>query len=149
MMGKTIAEIEEALGIGDKTVIADLKAIDAALQRTIDKNQANAILNERLSNLESLRDIALQGLENSKGNEKIGYLNTAGKLEEQITKLLQDAGVLRKATQRHELTGSDGMPLPAASAVPESIHVTIGVPGEQQKEKVVYLQPKTVEKRGA
>ena len=108
MLSKTVRQMMTQTGSSSATIIADLKAIDAALRKTIDHTQATAVLNERLSNLEALRDIALRGADTSRGNEQIGYLNTAIKLEEQITKLLQDAGVLRKAM--------DGAPLQVAPA---------------------------------
>ncbi len=106
MLSKTVRQMMTQTGSSSATIIADLKAIDAALRKTIDHTQATAVLNERLSNLEALRDIALRGADTSRGKEQIGYLNTAIKLEEQITKLLQDAGVLRRAM--------DGAPLQIA-----------------------------------
>jgi hypothetical protein len=112
MLNKTVREMGAEIGSSSATIITDLKAIDAALRKTIDRTQADAILNERLSNLEALRDIALRGVETRHGNEQIGYLNTAMKLEEQITKLLQDAGVLKRITGRLELTGQDEPPIP-------------------------------------
>jgi len=101
MMNKTVREIVAETGSSSATVITDLKAIDAALRKKIERTQADAILNERLSNLSALRDIALRGVDRSRGNEQIGFLNTAVKLEQQITKLFQDAGVLE----------ADGTPL--------------------------------------
>src|SRR6266566_4855341 len=98
MLSKTVRQMMTQTGSSSATIIADLKAIDAALRKAIDGTQAHTIFNERMSNLETLRDIALRGVDASRGNPQIGYLNTAIKLEEQITKLLQDAGVLRRAT---------------------------------------------------
>jgi hypothetical protein len=140
MLNKSVREIVAKTGCSSATIIADLKAIDAVLRKTIDRTQADAILNERLGNLEALRDIALKGVDTSHGNQQIGYLNTAVKLEEQIAKLLQDAGVLRKATARHELTAPDGQPLPAAATVPQEIHITID-PGDEHEYKIVPLKP--------
>jgi hypothetical protein len=125
MMNKTVRQMVAETRSSSATIITDLKVIDAALRKTIDYTQADAVLNERLSNLEALRDIALRGADTSRGNEQIGYLNTAVKLEEQITKLFQDAGVLRKATSRHELTGPNGVPTsptPIAQPIINVIH---------------------------
>ena len=141
MRNYTVREIQEETGLSQVTILADLRSIEAALQQTIDKGQADAILNERLGNLEAMRDICLEGIDTSLGNERVGYLNTLVKLEEQITKLLQDAGVLKRAPSKHELMGSDGMPLPVAT--PGDIHITIDVPENEPQEKIVRLQDKS------
>lgn len=127
MFGKTIEQMCDELGLGNNTVINDLKAIDSALQKTIDRGQSDAMLNERLANLESLRECALKGVDESEGNERIGYLNTVTKLEDQISRLLQDAGVIKRV-HKHELTGVDGKPfiLPtAAGAAPTTVIVNV------------------------
>jgi hypothetical protein len=111
MMNKTVREMAASLGAGTNTIIADLKSIDLALRKSLEPMQATAMLNERLSNLETLRDMALEGVEDGDGNKRIGYLNTIAKLEGMIVKLLQDAGVLPKRTSKHELAGQDGAPL--------------------------------------
>lgn len=143
MCGRSIDEMATEIDASNKTIVEDLKAIDAALHRTIDRTQADAILNERLSNLESMRLMCLESAEESEGNERIGYFNTATKLEDQIAKLLQDAGVIKRV-HRHELTGADGAPLPAAASIAAEIRVTVAAEGEakQQGEKIIRLQSK-------
>jgi hypothetical protein len=47
------------------------------------------------------------------------------------------------ATGRGELTGPDGAPLPATSAIPNEIHITINAEGEEDEDeyKIVPLKP--------
>ena len=133
MLDKSIREIAAETGLSVNTVMADLRVIDEALQRTIDKGQANAILNERLSRLEMLSHMAVLGAAATEGNEQIGYLNSAAKFEEQIIKLLQDAGVLRKATGRHELTGADRTPLIVPSLPAPKVTLILQHDAESEK----------------
>jgi transposase len=118
LLGYSVREMAAELGAGQQTVINDLRAIEKALCETLDATHASAILNETLADLEAGRAIALHGIRESEGNEKIGYLNTATKISEVRISLLQDAGVLPKATQRHAHEGSDGGPIPVTLVQP-------------------------------
>jgi hypothetical protein len=111
LKGYTIREMAAELKTGLHQIVEDLRAIDDALEKNIDTSQATRILNETLLEWEALKIMAIEGARNSDGNQQIGYMNTAVKINELQAKLLQDAGVLRKATERHEVTGPDGAPV--------------------------------------
>lgn len=122
MQGKTVREIAEDVGADKDTVVRDLRAIEDALNRTLDPKQADAVLNELLLDLESLRWLAISGAAESEGNERVGCLNTAAAVTEQKVRLLQDAGVLRKAPTSLRHAGPDGQALPTA---PRELLVTV------------------------
>jgi hypothetical protein len=130
LQGFTIREMAKELGAGFHTIVNDLRSMEAALSETLDTARGNAILNETLADLEAGRVIALRGLRKSKGNERIGYLNSATRISEVKIALLQDAGVLPTATRRLQHAGPDGGPLLTASGV--IVHVHTGVPREEE-----------------
>jgi hypothetical protein len=142
MQNKTVREMCEALQAGPATIIEDLKQIDEALKKDIDSALGTEILNEKLLELEGLKVMAIQGAEDSEGNEQIGYLNTAAKINELQAKLLQDAGIIRKVAAKHELTGKDGAPLPAAAPLATEIVISMSEQDEDvPKDKVIRLKP--------
>ena len=131
LQGYTIREMAKELSAGVQTIVNDLRSMEAALNETIDTTQGNAILNETLADLEAGRVIALRGLRNSKGNERIGYLNSATKISEVKIALLQNAGLLPTATRKLQHAGPDGGLLPTVSGVTVVIHT--GVSREEEE----------------
>jgi hypothetical protein len=129
MMNCTVREMAAELRAGTNTIIADLKDIDAALAKTIDRGQANAILNEKLSEFEALMGLALKGVKESSGSVQIGYLNTVLKIESLAIRLLQDAGVLPRA---------DGTPFTLPNAAAPTT-VVVNVRRDEESDAAVKL----------
>lgn len=133
MQNMTVREMADELRAGQQTIISDLKQIDEALKRDIDSKQGTEILNEKLLELEGLKIMAIAGAKESEGNEQTGFLNTAAKINELQAKLLQDAGIIRKVAAKHELSGPDGAPLPAATPLAAEIIVTTRTEEDEKK----------------
>lgn len=148
LKGYTIREMAAELKTGLHQIVEDLRAIDGALEKNIDTSQATRILNEILLEWEALKIMAIEGAKDSRGNERIGYLNTAAKINELQAKLLQDAGIICRVAARHELTGKDGAPLPAAAPIAAEIIVSTYLPKDRpaSKFKLVRLQPAETKK---
>jgi hypothetical protein len=105
LKGYTIREMAAELKTGLHQIVEDLRAIDEALEKNIDISQATRILNETLLEWEALKIWAVDGARASGGNQQIGYLNTAAKINELQARLLQDAGIIRKVADRAPLGG--------------------------------------------
>jgi hypothetical protein len=140
MQNKTVREMCEELHAAKCTIIEDLRAIDAALAQDIDSKLCTQILNEKLLELEGLKVMAIQDAVENKGATRALFLNTATKINELQAKLLQDAGIIAKVASKHELTGKDGAPLPAASPLAAEIVISFADEGDDiPEEKVVQL----------
>src|ERR1700719_835159 len=74
LRGYTIDEIVRRLRHSTATIVSDLKCIDRALDAGLDQSRANIVLNERLAELAALKLMAVQGLDEAEGCERLGYL---------------------------------------------------------------------------
>lgn len=111
----SIREMAAKLECSVGAIVRDLEAIDLALMSKLHPGQANRILNEKLGELESIKAMAFDALGRADGNTRVGLLNTALRSIEISTRLLQDAGVLPKATLK--IGGPDGKPIPMVTNV--------------------------------
>ena len=114
----SIREMAKKLECSVNAIILDLENIEWALQQRIDPNEATQILNEALNELVGIKSIALGALEKATGNVRVGLLNVALRSIEISTSLLQDGGILPRATQRHQHEGADGGPIPVTLVQP-------------------------------
>lgn len=120
--GFTIHEMMAELRASSKTIVDDLKQIDDLLKRSLDITKATEILTTTIMDLEALKTIAITELKNAETpNEIAALLNSAAKLQDSQTSLLQDAGMLPK--RKLELTGADDTPLIPQTATPLIVHI--------------------------
>jgi hypothetical protein len=141
----TIREICAELGASTQTICADLKAIDAALAETLDKEEASRIFNQKAAELEAMQQMAIANARGTKGMERVAFINAAARYYDMQIKLLQDAGVLPKAAARLEHSGPEGKPItipqPTTTPQPFIINVTRTAESERAIAEIIKQRP--------
>ena len=113
----TIREICAELGASTQTICADLKKIDEALNETLDVKQASKILNQKVAELEAIKQMLIVNSRETTGMVFVAFMNTAAKYYDMQIKLLQDAGLLPKAVVK--IGDPDGKPFTMPQATPK------------------------------
>jgi hypothetical protein len=135
IQNKTVREMADDLQAGQSTIIEDLRQIDEALKKEIDPEQGTEILNEKLLELEGLKVMAMEGATDSEGNERIGFLNTATKINELQAKLLGDAGIIKKVLR---IGDPDGKPFTTPQRDPEELRpIMLNMTTDEETEDAV------------
>jgi hypothetical protein len=132
----TIREICGELGASTQTICGDLKVIDAALTQTLDKKQAAKILNQKTAELEAMTQMAITGARDSNGLTRVAFVNATARYYDMQIKLLQDAGVLPKAAQKHEMSGPDEKPF-TMSAPAQPAPVILNITYDKDTDRIV------------